>query len=86
MTRGTVAKKVRLEREAHPERFCARKDCLWRLNGVPCPKHGQIRQQRPVHERPRPKVVEPASRRRVLPSMQCGAEAEAEIEEGEGEV
>ena len=30
MNRDSVAKRVRLEKEAHPERFCPVAGCLWR--------------------------------------------------------
>lgn len=40
---GSVAKKVRLDKEAHPENYCKVKGCLWRTmtrNGEnPCRKH-----------------------------------------------
>jgi hypothetical protein len=39
MTHGSVAKKVRLSKEAHPERFCSAKGCLWRVSSGKCPKH-----------------------------------------------
>lgn len=44
MTHGSVAKKVRLEKEAHPERFCSRRECLWRIiswdgTSRPCRNH-----------------------------------------------
>jgi hypothetical protein len=29
-TRGSVAKRVREEKAAHPERFCVEPRCLWR--------------------------------------------------------
>ena len=39
-----IAAKVRLEKEKNPERFCADKRCLWRVQTRtgprPCPKHG----------------------------------------------
>lgn len=41
-----IAAKVRLEKEAHPARFCPDKRCLWRIRRAddwkvlsPCPKH-----------------------------------------------
>ena len=39
-----IAAKVRLEKETHPERFCADRACLWRVKrrdapDTPCPKH-----------------------------------------------
>ena len=38
-----IAAKVRLEKEAHPERFCRDARCLWRvvtrLGPNPCPRH-----------------------------------------------
>jgi len=44
MTRGGVAASVRKSKEAHPERFCPVKDCLWRTgDGSRCPKHGGAR-------------------------------------------
>lgn len=30
---------ARLNKEAHPERFCPDERCLWRLSSGPCPKH-----------------------------------------------
>jgi len=43
-TRGSVAAKVRQEKEAHPERFCEVRGCLWRVKhhagpDTPCRKH-----------------------------------------------
>ena len=39
----SVAAKVRAEKEAHPERFCAHKECLWRImtsrGPNPCRNH-----------------------------------------------
>lgn len=44
-----IAAKVRLEKEAHPERFCRVKSCLWRVvtsrGPNPCQTH-------PVDDRP----------------------------------
>lgn len=50
MSLESVAKKVRLEKESNPERFCPSKNCLWRIRswqwaGVDlkhngCPRHG----------------------------------------------
>lgn len=38
-----TAAKVRAEKDAHPERFCASKKCLWRIatpsGPNPCRKH-----------------------------------------------
>ncbi len=47
MTRGSIAKAVRLQKEAHPERFCTQRDCLHR---APCPKlgHHVVVQPQPV--------------------------------------
>jgi hypothetical protein len=39
MTHGSVAKKVRLRKEAHPEEFCSAGGCLWRVSSGKCPKH-----------------------------------------------
>lgn len=43
MNRDSVAKRVRLEKEAHPERFCPVAGCLWRTTIMgklePCRKH-----------------------------------------------
>lgn len=39
MNRNQVAKKVRLEKEAHPERYCIVKCCLWRTRDLFCPRH-----------------------------------------------
>ena len=37
------AARVREEKELHPERFCTRRDCLWRVKTVrgenPCRRH-----------------------------------------------
>lgn len=45
-THGQVAKQVRLDKERHPEKYCDRRDCLWRKQFIQghfiCPKHGQI--------------------------------------------
>jgi hypothetical protein len=35
----SVAKSVRLDKEAHPERFCPRSRCLWKTGGGYCPRH-----------------------------------------------
>ena len=40
MTRGQVAAKVRAAKEAHPERYCSVRGCLWRVTRGPCSKHG----------------------------------------------
>jgi hypothetical protein len=48
-----IAQKVRLEKEAHPERFCRNPRCLWRIvsgctgQATPCRKH-PITYQAPV--------------------------------------
>ncbi len=48
-THGSVAKAVRLDKEAHPERYCPVRNCLWRVltrDGQydrPCRKHGDLR-------------------------------------------
>ena len=38
-----TAAKVRIEKDKHPERFCAVRDCLWRIQTAvgpnPCRKH-----------------------------------------------
>lgn len=39
-THGSVAKKVREHKEAHPELYCSKPNCLWRLSSGPCPKLG----------------------------------------------
>ena len=39
MTRGSVAKKIREYKEAHPERYCPTPKCLWRMSSGPCRKH-----------------------------------------------
>lgn len=39
MTRGGVAKKVRENKEKHPELYCPNPKCLWRTGGGPCPRH-----------------------------------------------
>lgn len=43
MSRGSVAASVRKSKDAHPERYCPVKNCLWRLKEgqVLCPKHAQ---------------------------------------------
>lgn len=40
-THGSVAKSVRLRKEAHPELYCRALGCLWRLTGTDswCPRH-----------------------------------------------
>jgi hypothetical protein len=39
MTHRSVAARVRLEKESHPERFCSERACLWRTTARPCPRH-----------------------------------------------
>jgi len=44
VTHATVAKKVRLDKERHPEDYCTDPTCLWRVRSKvhgdkPCPKH-----------------------------------------------
>ena len=39
---GSVAKKVRLHKEEHPERYCPNSKCLWRLSSGNCPKHMRL--------------------------------------------
>jgi len=40
-THGSVAKSVRLDKEAHPDRYCPERRCLWRTEtGFYCPNHG----------------------------------------------
>ena len=40
-THGSVAKKVRERKEAHPELYCRARNCLWYVGGgVCCPTHG----------------------------------------------
>lgn len=39
ITHGSVAKKVRLNKEAHPELYCPVGRCMWRTGGGRCPKH-----------------------------------------------
>jgi hypothetical protein len=43
ITHGSVAAKVRKEKEAHPERFCPVRNCLWKIvtpwGASPCRKH-----------------------------------------------
>lgn len=42
MTRGGVAGSVRRQKEAHPERFCPVRNCLWNTakeGGGYCPRH-----------------------------------------------
>lgn len=41
MSHGSVAKKVRENKENHPERYCSTTNCLWRLSSGPCPSHGK---------------------------------------------
>lgn len=45
-THGSVAKSVRLAKEAHPERYCADKRCLWRTDNTYCPRHGGEKETR----------------------------------------
>ncbi len=45
MTRGSVAAKVREQKEAHPERYCSVKGCLWNTTRGPCKKHPHA----PIH-------------------------------------
>lgn len=50
------AAKVRQEKEAHPERFCPDKRCLWRVQRMggdwPCPKHMAQRGSVPASQEP----------------------------------
>lgn len=39
MTHGSIAARVRKNKEAHPERYCPVPNCLWRSGGQLCPKH-----------------------------------------------
>lgn len=68
MTRGSVAAKVRADKEEHPERYCSEPRCLWRIQkrdsrtargwiSDPCPKHT-----------PTPKCDDPGAHR---PGCQC---------------
>jgi hypothetical protein len=41
MTRAALQAKVGLEKQAHPERFCPAKSCLWRTHGKYCRRHGK---------------------------------------------
>lgn len=49
-----TAAKVRLEKDRHPERFCAVKSCLWRIHTSkgpnPCRKHPVIVTTQPQQE------------------------------------
>lgn len=36
---NSTAGAVRRNKEAHPERYCADKRCLWAVRSGPCPKH-----------------------------------------------
>jgi hypothetical protein len=36
---GQVAARVRADKDAHPERYCPERRCLWRLSSGPCPRH-----------------------------------------------
>jgi hypothetical protein len=51
-----VAQKIRLEKDAHPERFCPDKRCLWRivtaLGTIACPRH-VVTTTQPLTERDR---------------------------------
>lgn len=37
-----VQARVALEKEAHPERFCPERRCLWRSYGALCPRHHHL--------------------------------------------
>jgi hypothetical protein len=39
MTHSQVAASVRRDKEAHPERYCHNKHCLWNVTRNPCGKH-----------------------------------------------
>jgi hypothetical protein len=39
MNHNSVAKSVRLHKEAHPELYCSNPSCLYRTGGGDCPKH-----------------------------------------------
>lgn len=38
MSHNSTAKKVREDKEKHPELYCPK--CLWKTYGGPCPRHG----------------------------------------------
>jgi hypothetical protein len=40
-TRGQVAAAVAKNKEAHPEKYCPVRGCLWALRSGPCRKHGR---------------------------------------------
>ena len=44
MSRRSVAKAVRLNKEKHPERYCTARGCLWRVNvnEGECPNHAAL--------------------------------------------
>jgi hypothetical protein len=46
VTHSTTAKKVRVDKESHPERYCEDSRCLWRVSSGPCPKHPIKREDR----------------------------------------
>lgn len=39
MTRNSVAASIRKQKELHPERYCAHRNCLYRTGGGYCKKH-----------------------------------------------
>lgn len=75
---GSVAKSVRLNKEKHPENYCANPKCLWntRAGTKPCPKH-------PV------KIKESVSKfqqtNRMKSTYPCGACGKLTRDTGQGE-
>jgi hypothetical protein len=36
---SSIGGRVRVERDAHPERYCRARNCNWALRSGPCPTH-----------------------------------------------
>ena len=44
-----IQAKVALDKERHPERYCATKRCLWRTDAEHCPRHDPVMQVDPTY-------------------------------------
>jgi hypothetical protein len=42
VTRNSIAASVARNKEAHPERYCPVRGCLWSLRSGPCRKHAPV--------------------------------------------
>jgi hypothetical protein len=50
---GQVAAKIRAEKEAHPERFCPNRKCLWRIVTAQGPNPCRNHQEQQRRDEPR---------------------------------